>query len=281
MKTKQLIIYSFFMALVISLSFAIIGLVNYVENKNKLTSSDITASANYQIKSLQEELAELYVTKSDFEVEKSDITPRLTELENTQTQTNTEIETLENRLATLENDADTNAEEIATIKARLIELESAKTTTANDIANLQTRLSTVETKISTLENKIATIETQITLLQNLVNDLKNTGTMVPNNQKSMTNLTSSNFAIGNVLCTMTKNGYAILQISSNDKLFLNLAVYDSTSTFIYNQSLETLAGSTSQTNTLVFPLKKGWSLKVENASSFTLNWSTLTLVETA
>lgn len=219
----------FVVSMTLAFVFAIIGLTNYVKKVNN--DSDIVASASSQISDLKEDLSELYVTRSDFEIEKGVLEYRISQVE------------------TPNSD----------LKERLIE---------------------VENEIVEINSKISIIEYQIDLLTDLVNNLKNTGNMVPARRQLQRDLLVTEFFEGNTLLTMSTNGYAILNFSSEASfVYMVLNVFDENGYQVYFETIEdTLSGS--ETFCRVMPMKKGWSVRVGTISpDFSILWANLVIVE--
>lgn len=278
MTNRKLVFFSIILGLIFSLTFALVGIINYV---NQCTNVDVSGSASSQIAELKEELVGLYVSKSDFEIELDENNSKVALIESEQTELQTQLDTLEFRLDQLQEDTSTgDLCEIAELQSQIDELETKYADNSTEISNLKSQTTSIEEQISTINSKISSIENQIDLLTDLVNDLKNTGNMVPEKQQSNVSLSSSDFVKNNTLVTMSTNGYVILNLCSNMAHFYCVFwVLDETGSEIYSESIENHTQGY-EVETLVFPMKKGWKINLGTVGAdFSLYWGNLTIVE--
>lgn len=278
MSIRKKVFFSIILGLIFSLTFALVGIINYV---NQRTNVDVSGSASAQITELKEELVGLYVSKSDFEFELDENNSKILSIESEQTELQSQLDTLEFRLAQLQEDTSTgDSDEIAELQSQIDELETKHADNSTEINYLKSRATSIEEELSTINSKISSIENQIDLLTDLVNDLKNTGNMVPEKQQSKVNLSASDFVKNNTLVTMSTNGYVILNLCSNMSHFYCVFwVLNETGSEIYSESIENYTQGY-EVETRVFPMKKGWKINIGTVGAdFSLYWGNLTIVE--
>lgn len=278
MTNRKLVFFSIILGFILSLTFAMVGIINYV---NQRTNVDVSGSASAQIVELKEELVGLYVSKSDFEFELDENNSKITVIESEQTGLQSQLDILELRLAQLQEDTSTgDSDEITDLQSQIDELKTKHSENATEIDDLKSRATSIEEELSTINSKIASIENQIDLLTDLVNDLKNTGNMVPEKQQLHRDLSVSEFAKDNNLLTMSTNGYVVINLCSNmAHFYVVFSVTDENNLTIYSEMIENYTQGY-EIETRVFPMKKGWKINIGTVGAdFSLYWGTLTIVE--
>lgn len=143
----------FIFSMTLAFVFAIIGLTNYVKKVNN--ESDIVASASSQISDLKEDLSELYVSRSDFEIEKgvleyrisqvetpnSDLKERLIEVENKIVEINSKISIIEYQidlLTDLVNDLKNTGNMVPEKQQSKVNLSSSDFVKGNTLVTMST-----------------------------------------------------------------------------------------------------------------------------------------------
>lgn len=122
---KRFLFYVCSLTLVLVITLATMGIVNYINEQDKLNNTNIENSVSADIYDMQLEISTLYLSKYDYEKEKAEIEAKLEDLSENDEATNNEITALSQRLVEVET-------KIAEIESEIQEINN----TITEIYNL-------------------------------------------------------------------------------------------------------------------------------------------------
>ena len=88
---KRFLFYVCSLTLVLVITLATMGIVNYINEQDKLNNTNIENSVSADIYDMQLEISTLYLSKYDYEKEKAEIEAKLEDLSENDEATNNEI----------------------------------------------------------------------------------------------------------------------------------------------------------------------------------------------